>query len=235
MCRRVQFYELAVQFNKPMLIFVNKLDKENADFDRAVASIRKTLTKKAHPVAIPIMAGTSVRVPSTSWNPAPLHLATSPRKSRFPPNRRKRPSSPSRRLWEEVAGNDDALFEKIASGESVSKEEILPHLVKAIASREIVPIIGGTAVPPQGPSLLLDTMCRLMPSPLALPPPAQAEGEPSSRLRWAPISRPCAQVFRVTSDPGVGELYFFALRTARFVQATICSIRGIRIANESDT
>jgi elongation factor G len=203
-----QFYELAVQFKKPMLIFVNKLDKENADFDRAVASIRNTLSKKAYPVALPIMSGSAVEGAIDIVESRATSLGDKPKEIPIPAERKEEADLAQQSLWEEVAGQDDALFEKIASGESVSKDEILPYLIKAIASREIIPVIGGTAVPPQGPSLLLDTICRLMPSPVDLPPPAQAEGEPSVEIKLGADQPSICQIFRVTSDPGVGELFF---------------------------
>jgi elongation factor G len=204
-----QFYELAEKFNKPMLIFVNRLDRENADFDRAVSSIRKTLTNKAHPVAIPLMSGTTVQGAIDIIEGKAIEFGDKNNKIvPVPDDRKEELELTQQSLWEEVAGNDDTLFEKIASGESVTKDEILPHLVKAIAAREIVPIIGGTAVAPPCVSLLLDTVCKLMPSPLDLPAPVTAEGEAAVSVILGAEQPAIAQAFRVTSDPGVGELYF---------------------------
>lgn len=143
-----QFYELALQFDKPMMIFVNRLDKENADFDRAVASIRNTLTKKAQPVAIPLMSGNAVAGAIDVIEGKAIEFGDKNNKDvPIPDDKKEEFELAQQSLWEEVAGNDDALFEKIASGESVTKDEVMPHLVKAIAAREIIPIIGGTAVP----------------------------------------------------------------------------------------
>lgn len=213
-----QFYELGLQFNKPMLIFVNKLDKENADFDRAVASIRKTLTKKAHPVALPILSGSAVEGAIDVVNSSAVSFADKAKEIPIPADQQEDFVLAQQALWEEVAGTDDALFEKLASGETVTKDEVLPQLVKAIADGEIIPIIGGTATPPRGTSLLLDTICRLMPPPEKLPAPKQAEGEPATPLTIGPDQPALCQVFRVTSDPGVGELFFL-----RVVNGTIRS------------
>jgi elongation factor G len=213
-----QFYELAVQFNKPMLIFVNKLDKENADFDRAVDSIRKTLTKKAHPVALPILAGSTVEGAIDIVDSSAVAFTDKAKAIPIPADQQDEFLLAQQALWEEVAGTDDALFEKLASGDTVTKEEVLPQLIKAIATCDIIPIIGGTALPPRGASLLLDTICRLMPPPEKLPAPKLAEDEPTVALTIGPDQPALCQVFRVTSDPGVGELFFL-----RVVNGTIRS------------
>jgi len=213
-----QFYELALQFNKPMIVYVNRLDKEGADFDKAVASIRKTLTNKAHPIAIPMMNGHTLEGAIDIIEGKAVAFGEKNKEIPIPADLKEEFELTQQSLWEEVAGNDDALFEKIASGESVTKDEILPHLAKAIAAREIIPILGGTAVPPHSTTLLLDAICKLMPSPVNLPVPAQAEGEAPVSVTLGPDQPAIAQVFRVTSDPGVGELYYL-----RVVNGTIKS------------
>ena len=213
-----QFYELALAYDKPMLIFVNKLDKENADFDRAVASIRNTLTKKALPVALPIVQNSSVEGAIDVVESRAIAFGDKDKDIPIPEDQKEDFELAQQALWEEVAGTDDALFEKLASGDTVTKEEVLPQLVKAIALREIIPIIGGTAMPPRGTSLLLDTICKLMPAPVILSAPSQAEGEAALPLTLGADQPALCQVFRVTSDPGVGELFFL-----RVVNGTIRS------------
>jgi elongation factor G len=213
-----QFYEIAVKYHKPMVIFVNRLDKENADFDRAVASIRKTLTKKAHPVALPIIANSNVEGAIDIVESRAVLFADKLKEVAIPAEQQEEFILAQQDLWEEVAGTDDALFEKLASGESVSKEEVLPLLVKAVAACEIIPIIGGTAMPPRGASLLLDTICRLIPPTEKLAAPPQTEGDTAAPLTLGADQPAVCQVFRVTSDPGVGELFFL-----RVVNGTIRS------------
>jgi elongation factor G len=213
-----QFYELAVAQNKPLLIFVNKLDKENADFQRSVASIRKTLTKKAQVVSLPIMSGTTVEGAVDIVEGKAVSFADKPKDLAIPDDIKDEITLAQQSLWEEVAGTDDALFEKLAGGEDLTKEEVLPQLVKAIAIGEIIPILGGTAVPPRGASLLLDMVCHLLPSPEKLPAYTVADDGTKTALTLGPDQPSICQVFRVTSDPGVGELFFL-----RVVNGTIRS------------
>jgi len=213
-----QFYEIAIKYNKPMVIFINRMDKENADFDRAVASIRTTLTKKALPVALPIIANSSVEGAIDIVESRAVLFADKLKEVAIPGEQQDEFVLAQQALWEEVAGTDDALFEKLASGESATKEEVLPLLVKAIASCEIIPIIGGTAMPPRGASVLLDTICRLIPPAEKLAAPPQLESDTAAPLTLGADQPAVCQVFRVTSDPGVGELFFL-----RVVNGTIRS------------
>jgi elongation factor G len=203
-----QFYEMAIAHNKPLVIFVNKLDREGADFQRAVGSIRKTLTKKAQIVALPIVAGGVVEGAVDVIENKAVSFADKPKDIVVPDDMKDEITLAQQALWEEVAGTDDTLFEKLAGGEELSKDEVLPQLVKAIAIGEIVPIVGGTAVPPRGASLLLDVVCQLLPSPDKLPAFTVAEDGTKTPLTLGVDQPVSCQVFRVTSDPGVGELYF---------------------------
>jgi elongation factor G len=203
-----QFYEMASAQNKPLVIFVNKLDRENADFQRAVGSIRKTLTKKAQIVSLPIVASGSVEGSVDVIEGKAVSFDDKLKDIKVPDDMQDELTLAQQALWEEVAGTDDALFEKLAGGEELTKDEVLPQLVKAIATGEIVPIIGGTAVPPRGASLLLDVVCQLLPSPDKLPAFAIADDGTKTPLTLGADQPAVCQVFRVTSDPGVGELYF---------------------------
>lgn len=205
-----QLYEMALGLRRPMILVVNKLDRETADFDRAVTSIRTSLTKKAHPIAIPIgkgpafdgyidlISGRASRVADGKANEVPI-----------PEDEHDNFELSQGQLFEEVAGTDELLFEKLASGETLGRDDILPRLITDIDEGEIIPILPGSAIPPRGEALLLDTVCSLtLPATKRRPPRAvTSTGEPV-KLTISPSEPALAQVFKVTSDPGVGELFF---------------------------
>lgn len=224
-----QFYELTLAQNKPLVIFVNKLDREAGDFQRTVAAIRKNLTKKAQIVSLPILTGRNVEGAVDVVDKRAASFAEKPKEIPVPEGLNDEVTAAQQALWEEVAGTDDVLFEKLAGGEELSKDEVMPQLVKAIAAGEIVPIVGGTAIPARGAAVLLDVVCRLLPSPDKLPVSIVAEDGSATRIT-AGVEQPAlGQVFRVTSDPGVGEMFFL-----RVFNGTIRAGDDLLNANQKD-
>ena len=215
-----QTYDLAVQHNKPVLFFINKMDKERADFAAALGSIRKALTRRAHPVVIPIGQGPDFRgvldlVESRAVtyddgkvNDGPVGDA---QRAAF--------DEAQGQLMEEVAGTNEALFEKLASGEQLSREDVLPHLITAIKQGEIVPVLAGSAFPPRGTSALLDAIVRLLAPPTdMIPPEVELPGGQRGPLPLDPKSPVVARVFKIYSDQGVGDIFY-----VRIVAGTVKS------------
>ncbi len=205
-----QLFEMATQRKRPVFIFVNKLDRETADFDRTVTSIRTTLTKKAHPFVIPLgkgpnlsgfvdlLSGKAVSITDGKDKEIPL-----------PDEEKDNLELGQGQLFEEVAGTDELLFEKLASGETLTREEVLPRLLIDIEDGEIIPIFGGSALPPRGETVLLDALCNLTlpPAKCHAPHAVNVKGE-DVQLTLGASEPALAQIFKVTSDPGVGELFF---------------------------
>ncbi|MBN2193975.1 MAG: elongation factor G [Polyangiaceae bacterium] len=203
-----QLYDLAMQANKPILFFLNKMDRERADFAGTLASIRKNLSKRAFAVTLPVGQGAEFNgvidiVDSRYLSYESDKIAEGP----IPADLQDEYELAHQELVEEVAAGDEALFEKVANGETLRKDDILPQLRDCIRRGEIQPVVVGSAFPPKGTTMLLDTLVHLLPPACALPPPPPAEGEPETLVLGAD-SPAVAQVFKISSDPGVGDIFF---------------------------
>ncbi len=203
-----QLFDLAVQCKKPILFFLNKMDRERADFDGTLASIRKNLSKRAFPVTLPVGFGPDFKgvidvVDSRYLAYDNDKITEGP----IPAELQDEFALAHQELVEEVAAGDEALFEKVANGETLRKEDILPQLKECIRRGDIQPVIVGSSFPPKGTTMLLDTLVHLVPSALELPPPPLAEGE-TETLKLAEDAPAVAQVFKISSDPGVGDIFF---------------------------
>lgn len=205
-----QLYELAVQANKPILFFINKMDRERADFAATLASIRKNLTKHAYAVSIPVGEGpdfqgvldlVDARHITYQGDDAKLGPVPDDLKDEF--------DQAQQELIEEVAAGDEALFEKVANGEELKKEDILPQLIRAIKQGEINPVIVGSAYPPRGTTLLLDALVRLIVPAIELAAPVVTDTSGAEKTVELSADAPAlARVFKISSDPGVGDVFF---------------------------
>lgn len=206
-----QLYDLAVRHGRPVVLFVNKLDRENTDFQRTVTSIRSNLTKKAHPFVLPIGTGSEFSGLVNLVEGKAYSFADKVKEMPIPDALEDEAKLAQAQLIEEVAGTDEALFEKLASGEDLTTEDILPRLAIDVDEGEIIPILAGSATPPKGMTMLLDVIRRyIKPAVLRPPPAAMQSGEPVT-LTLGPNEPALAQIFKVTSDPGIGELFFMRI------------------------
>lgn len=206
-----QFYEMALKHGRPVILFVNKLDRENTDFQKVVASIRSNLTKKAHPFVLPLGSGASFDGVVNLVEGKAFSFGDRVKEVPIPDALREQVATAQAQLIEEVAGTDEALFEKLASGETLTTDDIRPRLAIDVDEGEIVPIIAGCATPPKGSTVLLDLIRRYVkPATQRKLPGANVNGEPLA-LQAGPNEPALAQIFKVTSDPGVGELFFMRI------------------------
>jgi len=141
-----QFYKKALELKKPILIFINKMDKEKANFERTLESIRKNLSHHAHPIALPMGEGAGFHGVLDLVDGRALEEGEKNfREIAIPFEEQERFQEWQKKLIEEVAETDEALFEKLASGEALKKDDILPSLMKDIEEEEIIPITVGSA------------------------------------------------------------------------------------------
>ena len=193
-----QVWSYSDEVGLPRLIFVNKIDREHADFYKTVAQIQANFGRKCIPVQLPIGSQDSFA--------GAVDLLT---RTSSPPEGEIEPFS--ERLVEAVAETDDDLATKYLEGEELSEGELRAGLRAGVISGTIVPILVGTALDNKGISELLDAICQYLPSPkdrgkiIARDPNTEQEVaiEPEEE---GPLS---AFVFKTSADPYVGKLNYF--------------------------
>lgn len=186
--RTEMLWEYAEERALPVLFFVNKMDKENADFEAAVTSIRETLTPLAFPLALPVGRYESYRgvldgLSRKFWEPGPKAEKGSPPAGELEGQL----DLLGERLVEMAAEGEDELTEKYLEGTPLSPEEIRRGLRASVRRRKAFPILAGAASRASGVKMLIDAMTALLPSP--------ADGTPVK------ASRPSGQVEEVRADP----------------------------------
>ena len=185
----------------PRVIFVNKMDRENADFGRALESIQQTLGKKCTALQVPVGAQQEFQgVVGLLQPPSDVPAAVAPDVERL-----------RDRLIEAVAETDDDLAIKYLEGEDISQEELMTALKRGVLSGEIVPVLVGSSAMSLGLNELMDTMVALLPSPAEVLPVEAASAGSDGHTKLAADSNgpPVALVFKTTADQFVGKLSYF--------------------------
>lgn len=189
-------WELATEHQLPKLLFVNKMDRENADYGRVMESIRSAFGARCVPIQLPIGQESSFNgVVDLLQGQAYLGSGKDVQASPAPEELAGRMAECREALMECAAEADDELLEKYLGGEALTDEELRRGLVSAVRGSGIVPVLFGSATANVGVQALLDEIVQLTPS--AADAGAE-EGKPVGAL-----------VFKTLSDPYVGKLSYF--------------------------
>lgn len=200
------------QYNLPSLIFINKMDKENANFQNSLNAAKERLNPKVTPFQIPIGEGASFKgIVDLLRNKAYIYSQGKVEEENIPDEIKDKAGNLREALMETIAESDDALLEKYLESGELSEEEIKEGLKKAVATRSIIPLLCGSALNDIGTAPLLDTIVNSLPSPIdrgaikGINPKSKEEEkyEPSESEVFS------ALVFKTKVEPHVGQMNFF--------------------------
>ena len=203
-----QMWQMADQRKLPRMVFISKMDRENADFDRAVASLTESFGRRCVPVHVPIGA-------EAEFSGVVNLLDTG---DDVPPELQDAVEAARERLVEAVAEIDDDLATKYLEGETLSQQEIANGLKSGIATGAIVPILVGAPISGVGAAELMDAIVEFLPSPVdAVQSTAtDATSKDDMELNCDSDGPLAALVFKTTADPFVGKLSYFRVYSGTF-------------------
>jgi len=205
-----QMWGYSEEANLPRLIFINKMERENADFYRTVDELRSKFGIKCLPLQLPIGAQNDFQgiVDLLTMRG---YIGFPVKEGEIPSSVRTKADSFHEKLVEAVAEVDDRLIEKYLNGEELSLEELNHGLHQAVATGRIVPILVGSAIQNIGISSLLDAIYSYLPSPKEQDVVIAGDsGQTINPSEDAPLS---ALVFKTSADPYVGKLTYFRVYT----------------------
>ena len=206
------------KYKVPRICFVNKMDKNGADFEYVLETIRKRLG--ARPVALQIPIGAEanfkgvidlVEMKAILWHDEEMGAAYEVEE--IPEPLRKKAEAFRNQLIEVISETDDVLMEKYLEGEELTKDEIKRGIRQATIDLKIFPALCGTAFKNKGIQTLLDAVIDYLPSPLDKPP---VEGPNPSHLETIESRKPSdseplsALAFKIINDP-FGKLCFIRI------------------------
>ena len=207
----------ANKYHVPRLAFVNKMDRQGADFFRVVDQIEERLGAVAVPVVIPVGAEESfegvvdlIRMQAIYWDEAGMGATYEARE--IPESLVELAAEWREKMVEAAAEANEALMEKYLEEGELSSDEIRQGLRERTIANEIVPALCGSAFKNKGVQAMLDAVIDYMPSPVDVPAikgvmddAAETEAE-----RHSDDEEPFAALaFKIATDPFVGSLTFF--------------------------
>ncbi len=188
----------------PRLIFINKMDRENADFHRTLGQLQTKFGNKCVPIQMPIGAQAGFKGIIDLVN-TKSYAGGSAEAAEIPADLQNEASALREKLVEAAAEVDDTLIEKYLGGEELTLEEISRGLVAATADGKTVPVLVGSALQNVGTSQLLEAISRYLPAPKDRAV-ATADGQSLTPSETGPL---LALVFKTSADPYVGKLTYF--------------------------
>jgi elongation factor G len=205
----------ADRYEVPRIVFVNKMDKIGADFEKCVESIRDRLGVKAVPIQLPIGSENTfkgiidlVRMKAVVWESE--GLGANYHDEEIPPDLKKTAEEARHFLVESAVELDDEAMEAYLNGEEPSAEVLNKCLRKAVLTSAFYPVLCGSAFKNKGVQPLLDAVVEYLPSPVDIPPtPGLDYKTEEPVVRLASDDEPLAVLaFKIMDDPFVGSLTF---------------------------
>ena len=203
-----------------MLVVVNKLDQENADFERAVTQCKETISHDIVPVQFPLKQGLGfdsivdvVRMKVLKYAAGGNGKYT---EQDIPAEVKERAQGLRQQLLELIAETDEKLLNKYLEEGGLSDEEVAQGLRKGIRERKVYPLLCASSTENVGVSALLDFIVEYAPSPLDMGVlHGVVTGNPPKQLdvKQDPAAPPSLFIFKTVSESHVGELSYFRVCT----------------------
>jgi elongation factor G len=193
------------------LVFVNMLDRERADFFRALDSLKEAFGAHAVATEIPIGSEHEVRGVIDLIDMKAFEYGGAERGNaaevEIPDDLRAQAEEYRENLMDEVAENSDELMERYLEGEEISHEEIVTALKKGVTEGHLFPVTCGVATKNLGTNRLLEALVEDVPSP-AMRGAIKALGADGEEIEIEPDGDgdPVAYVFKTTADPYTGRI-----------------------------
>ena len=199
-----------LKLGKPLIIFINGMDKENADYMGTMDALKAKYSGKLAPIQIPIMEGGKMQgCINALQERAYLFKDTGPQEIAIPENMKDQVEAMKAELMETAAENDEALLDKYFETGELTREETIMGIRLGIASVNTIPVMAGSALTNRGVINLLNEIVTYMP--LARERLNTMVEDPDGKmysLRTEADAPFAAQVFKTVIDPFSGKLSY---------------------------
>ncbi|MBK6699036.1 MAG: elongation factor G [Saprospiraceae bacterium] len=216
-------WRLADNYKVPRLGFVNKMDRQGADFIMVVNQVKKMLGSNAVPLQVPIGAeehfiGVVDLITNTAmvWDEASRGMSY--KEIPIPEDLKSTVHEYRQQLIENIAEYDDDLMVKFFEApETITEQEMINAIRSAVCDMKFVPMMCGSAFKNKGVQAVLDAVCAFLPSPLDVDAVKGTHPKTDEELLRKPSADEpfSALAFKVATDPFVGRLVFIRVYSGR--------------------
>lgn len=203
-------WKQANQYNVPRIAFVNKMDRVGANFDNVLNQIQSKLSAKVLPLTIPVGSEDNfkgiidvIEQRKMVWHSDEFTI------EELSVDEKLKIDSLLSMYYEICAEANDALMDKFINNIALTKDELYGAIRQLTIENKIVPVCCGSAFKNKGVQFLLDSVIRFLPSPLDVVPQKAIVNDVEESIIADDAKPFVGLVFKVTSDPHVGQISFF--------------------------
>src|SRR5205085_1146388 len=226
-------WRMAAELELPRMVFVNKLDRERADFERTLEQLRSTFGAGVAPLELPIGQEAAFRGVADLLTDAAFIYGTDGTHTTeaVPDDLSELEHQVRDNLVEGIVVADDELMERYLDGDIPSAEELEHTLAHGVAAATVFPVVCGSALTGVGVDRLADFLCEIGPSPADRPPVTVQAGDTETGVAPDAKGQPLAYAFKTIADPYVGQLSLFKV-LSRTIHADEQLVNPASAANE---
>lgn len=202
-------WEFTEKFKTPMIFAVNKVDDDNADFDKTVREAKSHFSNKVVVVQYPRQTGPGFHEIIDVLRMTMYKFKAEggkPEKLSIPDDEKAKADELHRELIEAIASNDESLMEKYFDKGELDEDEMRGGLKKAMINHDLFPLFVMSAAKDMGSGRLMGFIDNVAPSANEMPPQTTLKGE---KLACDADGPPCIFIYKTISEPHVGELSYF--------------------------
>ncbi len=215
--------DYCLKLGKPLIIFINGMDKANADFAGTVRALKEKYAGKLAPIQIPVISdGKMTGYVNAIQERAYKFSTQGPQEIPVPAELAKHMYDMQSALMETAAENDELLLDKYFEDGKLSKEDTVHGIRRGIATGNVIPVMAGSALQNRGVINLLDEIVRYMPT-----ANERRNTLATDMLADEVVNVNCeedapfaAQVFKTVNDPFSGKMNYIKVFRGRLKAGT---------------
>jgi len=201
-----RLWKIAGDMGIARAVFINRMDKEHADFDSVMSKLSAAFGDRVVPVQLPMGAEAEFHgVVDIIRMKAYHHEADGEHMDEIPADLAAAAQEARDQLADKTAEADDELMEKYLEGETLTQDDLEKLLGLAISQSKVIPVFVGSALKLQGVEDLMDEIVTFFPEPTAHGPMHTVDG---AEVPFSTNGDLSGHVFKTLSDPYVGRLTF---------------------------
>ncbi|MCP3997087.1 MAG: elongation factor G [bacterium] len=203
-------WRIAEELGVPRMIFINKLDKEEASFDNTLAAMQDRFGAGVAPIELPIGEEASFHgVADLFTDKAYIYDSGSAQETSIPEELEAKEHEVHDSLVEGIVVADDELLERYLEGDIPDAKELEETMAKGVAEASVFPVVCGSATGPIAVDRLADFIVEIGPSPLRRKTLVVSAGGQDTEVELKTDGDPLIQVFKTIADPYVGQISIF--------------------------
>ncbi len=215
-------WSVAEDLKVPRMIFINKLDKERASFDRTLEQLQDRFGAGIAPIELPIGEQAGFHgVADLFRDKAYIYDSGSAVEAAIPEEMSEREHEVRDALIEGIVVADDEMLEQYLEGDIPSVEQLERTMAQGIAEATVFPVVCGSATGPIAVDRLADFITELGPAPNKRPPMVVTAGDQTVEIPSDETADPLAFVFKTIADPYVGQISLMRIRSGTLKPETV--------------